>query len=91
LTAIFLVFTKKSTLRLTASARKKLLELFTELHAERDRAFGNGRLSRNIFEQAVERQADRIAGQSSLDEKTLCTITRSDIPDREDLADSPGR
>jgi stage V sporulation protein K len=45
--------------------------------------FGNARFARNLFEQAINRQALRLerSGVMDLDRTTLLTLTRDDIED----------
>lgn len=46
----------------------------------RDRGFGNGRLARNLFEQAVANQASRLVAIDELTDDQLTTLTTADIP-----------
>lgn len=82
---IFDLFASNASFTLTKPARGALRKLTLEFYDGRDKAFGNGRLMRNIFEKAIERQADRIAKISPLTEEILCTITKADIPSRDDF------
>lgn len=61
LLAIFDTFCLPGRFTLSEEARKSLLDLLTRHHRRRDRTFGNGRFVRGLFEQMVERQADRLA------------------------------
>ena len=70
---------------MTDPARKKLLELLRKLYEQRTKNFGNGRLVRNLFERIIEKQANRIADITPLTEKILCSITKQDIPENEDM------
>jgi len=45
----------------------------------RDKGFGNGRLVRNLFEDAVARQASRVVGIDSPTDDQLTTLTAEDI------------
>jgi AAA+ superfamily predicted ATPase len=80
LLAIFKIFTKKSNYHISKKAGKKLLNLFKALHSMRDRSFGNGRLSRNLFEKIIERQANRLAGLKKISDDVLIRIEEADIP-----------
>jgi hypothetical protein len=51
--------------------------MFDEYNA-RTPTFGNGRMVRNLFEQALTAQANRLANATPT-RKDLCTITRDDI------------
>ena len=46
----------------------------------RDRGFGNGRLARNLFEQAVANQASRLVAIDNPTDDQLTTLTSADIP-----------
>lgn len=61
LLAIFDTFCRPGHFTLTEEARESLLDLLTRHYRRRDRTFGNGRFVRGLFEQMVERQADRLA------------------------------
>jgi len=74
------IFTENALFTLTKPARRAMLTLLTELHEQRDKSFGNGRLVRNLFEKTVEKQANRISSISSLTDEILCSITKKDIP-----------
>ena len=58
--AIFSSLCKKNRYEPTAGATEKLQDLFASL--PRSKGFGNGRLVRNLFEDAVARQASRLMG-----------------------------
>lgn len=45
----------------------------------RGRGFGNGRVARNLFEAAVERQASRIVGAPQPSDDDLCTLGAADV------------
>ena len=47
----------------------------------RDRTFGNGRLSRNLFEKIIEKQANRLVGCAKLTDKEIVKIKVEDIPE----------
>jgi hypothetical protein len=49
------------------------------LHATRDRHFGNGRTVRNLFEDAIRRQANRIAEVAELSIEQLATLEPVDV------------
>lgn len=77
---IFDTLVEGASFTLTRTARKAVLDLITELHHERGRSFGNGRMVRNLFEHIIERQANRISKISPLTDEVLCSITKRDIP-----------
>lgn len=64
---------------LSAKASLCLQDLFTKLYNARDRRFGNGRLVRNIFEQAIEGQASRLARLKEISDAHLTTIEAEDF------------
>lgn len=68
----------RSHYRLTAAAAEELRRTFAAI--PRGPGFGNGRLARNLFEQAVARQASRVVrrGEQVSDEE-LITITDDDV------------
>ena len=45
----------------------------------KDRNFGNARYVRNIFERAVEQQANRLSAKRSISDEELSQLTREDI------------
>jgi SpoVK/Ycf46/Vps4 family AAA+-type ATPase len=57
----------------------------TKLHAllaaqPRDRGFGNARFIRNVFEEAVGRQAQRLTALEDPTDEQLCTLVGDDLP-----------
>lgn len=46
---------------------------------QRGKGFGNGRLVRNMFEHAINKQANRISASSSFSDNDLTEISRADI------------
>ena len=81
LLAIFKIECFKQDYKLSEDAENKLTIYFNTAWSKRDRTFGNGRLARNIFEQSLEKQANRISNNTSQNRKILMTITANDIPD----------
>ena len=64
---------------LDESGRQALAKL---IEAEpRTRGFGNARFVRNVFEEAVGRQAERLASVEDPSEAELTTLTAADITD----------
>lgn len=64
---------------LTPAVRTKLLLGFQWLYEQRDEHFGNGRLVRNIFENAIRRLANRIADISPITRELLTQLAPEDI------------
>jgi AAA+ superfamily predicted ATPase len=70
---------KVSHYELDASARERLRAWLAR--QPRGASFGNARLVRNAFEQAVTRQASRVVDLPSVTDHQLMTITAADIPE----------
>lgn len=85
LLAIFKSFSAEASLTLSDFAETKLLEVFQTLYSGKDETFGNARLARNVFERAVNNQANRLVGLIEPDNRVLSTIDASDIPQAIDL------
>jgi hypothetical protein len=84
---IFESLCRKNRYELPALTRAKLLLGFHDLRARRDEHFGNGRLARNVFEQAIGRLANRIASLAPLTRELLMTLQPDDVV-LEGVADS---
>jgi len=80
LLAIFKIFANKADFTLTADAEEKLSFIFDELYEKRDFNFGNARVARNLFEECVTRQANRIVNISPITKQILIQLTEPDIP-----------
>jgi AAA lid domain-containing protein/ATPase family protein associated with various cellular activities (AAA)/tellurite resistance protein TerB len=76
---IFASLCDKNRYKLADGTRAKLMLGFVELHRHRDRNFGNGRVVRNIFEQAIRRMANRIADIRELSADQLMLFQADDI------------
>ena len=76
---IFERFCKTNGYTLESSVEENLLKTFTTLYDTREEHFGNARAIRNIFEKAINCQADRIAGQNSFTDADLETLTTADL------------
>ena len=79
------MFRNAASFTVTGPARRAILNILEEFHAERDKSFGNGRFVRNLFERMVERQANRIARITPLTDTILCSLRKADIPPVEDF------
>ena len=64
---------------LDGSLRGRLLVAFDWLYEQRDEHFGNGRTARNLFESAVRRMANRIAGSKEISRSLLTRFEASDV------------
>jgi len=80
LLGIFKLFARKADFKLSEDAEDKLSFILDELYEKRHDTFGNARVARNLFEQCVERQANRIVSIAPLTEEILMTLTEDDIP-----------
>jgi hypothetical protein len=76
---IFEVLCHQNRYVLPATTRAKLLLGFQHLLQRRDEQFGNGRLVRNVFEQAIGRLANRIVGVVPLTRELLTTLEPEDV------------
>lgn len=76
---IFELLCRENHYELPAASRHRLLCGLDALHRRRDRHFGNGRLSRNAFEDTVRKLADRISTIVPLTHELLTTLTPEDI------------
>ncbi len=76
---IFQRFCGKNGYVLEPEAAGILRIKFDELYEKRDEHFGNARTARNIFEKAINAQADRIAAQSIFSDADLENIISADI------------
>ena len=80
LMAIFDNMCRKNGYSLDDEARETAEKFFTQLYETRDENFGNARDARNIFEDMVVRQADRLsAAEGELDKDALMRITKEDF------------
>lgn len=60
-------------------AKEVLQQYLEKAVANKDANFGNGRFVRNVFEKALERQANRLASESNLTTERLSEISINDI------------
>jgi len=77
---IFKLFANKADFILTEDGEEKLLDILTMLYEKRHKGFGNARVVRNLFEQIIERQANRIINIPKLTKEILMNLTEEDIP-----------
>jgi hypothetical protein len=76
---IFETLCKRNDYVLPPESRHRLLIALDQVYRDRDRHFGNGRLSRNAFEDSVRKMADRIAGVVPLTQELMTRLTADDI------------
>lgn len=79
LVEIFDSLCRASSYRLADDARARVRQVFDT--TARGKGFGNGRLARNLFESAVERQAGRIVALDDPTDDDLCVLTALDMSD----------
>jgi hypothetical protein len=70
---------RKNGLSLTPELKEKVLHHFHHLHEEREENFGNARLVRNCFEEAINAQASRLAAGGVFDSKALTVLEAADL------------
>ncbi len=86
LMAIFEMRCRKNSYVLTDEAREAAAAYFDRLYENRDSNFGNGRDVRNIFEDMVVRQADRLSAlETPPGKEALMEILKEDFLPEEDL------
>ncbi len=79
LTDIFKMYMKKNQYTLSPDAETYLREQLDSAVAHKDRNFGNARYARNVFEKAIQQQANRLAGRSNLSKQELTELTVDDL------------
>jgi len=79
LVEIFQALCKQNEYVLENEAKHKLAYIIEETCTKRDNTFGNGRYVRNLFEQTLETQSNRLSTQSNIDKESLVIITADDI------------
>lgn len=78
--SIYNLLTSKFDFLVTSEAQDKLFEIFDAMYNQRNAGFGNGRIVRNIFEQSVVSQANRVVSITPLTRAVLQEITAADLP-----------
>ena len=76
---IFRMYMKKNQYNITKEAATYLQQRFDDAVRNKDRNFGNARYARNIFEKAIQCQANRLAEQSNASPEELTELTLADI------------
>ena len=79
LSGIFGIFCRINRYELTPAARLKVIQGFTWHYGRRDRHFGNGRMARNLFEQAIRCMANRLASIGEITDEQLQLLVENDI------------
>jgi stage V sporulation protein K len=73
-------FCEPTDYRLSAPARAELERITTDLHARRDRSFANARTMRNLFDDAIAHQAQRLGARGAeATREQLMTLEAEDL------------
>ncbi|MBE6507889.1 MAG: AAA family ATPase [Methanobrevibacter sp.] len=76
---IFWLMCEESNLTLDAAADKYIKDYFKRLYENRSPNFANGRAVRNLFEEVITNQANRLAPKSNITDEELNTLTYEDF------------
>ena len=76
---IFKLYLNKNQYTITDDAAQLLKENLDHVVAHKTKNFGNARYVRNIFERAVEQQANRLSAKRSISDEELSVLTKEDI------------
>ena len=79
LTDIFKMYMKKNQYTMSKETETWLKGRFDYAVAHKDRNFGNARYARNVFEKAIQQQANRLEGRSNLTDRELTELTVEDL------------
>ncbi len=81
---MFRIRCKKNGYTMTEETEKAAVAFFTRLYEERTENFGNGRDVRNVFEDMVVRQANRVAALENPSKEDLMAVLPADLEDQEE-------
>ena len=76
---IFALMASEANLTLDEPAKQYLKEYFEAMYEHRSSNFANGRAVRNLFEEVITRQANRLALQDEITDDELNTLTYEDF------------
>ena len=76
---IFWLMCEESNLTLDAAGDKYIKDYFKRLYENRSQNFANGRAVRNLFEEVITNQANRLAPKESITDEELNTLTYEDF------------
>ena len=76
---IYELHAKKNQYQLNPEAAEFLRARLEYVVAHKDRNFGNGRYSRNLFEKSIQNQANRLSNESNPTSEMLSEITKEDV------------
>ena len=83
LTEIFLNLAKDKNFTVDEDTKAAILRQFEQLYLRRDKNFGNAREARRIFNEAVERQSQRLVklmNDPGFRERDMYSLTKEDLP-----------
>jgi len=92
LTQIFLNLAKGKNFTVDSETEGAIHRQFEQLYLRRDKNFGNAREARRIFDEAVERQSQRLVklmGEPGFKEEDMYRITNEDLPMAQNEASRP--
>lgn len=76
---IFWLMCEESSLTMDAGADKYIKEYFKRMYENRSANFANGRAVRNLFEEVLTAQANRLASKDDITDEELNTLTYEDF------------
>ena len=76
---IFQLMSKESNLTINEAGDNYLKEYFKKVYENRSSNFANGRAVRNLFEEVITNQANRLANKSEITDDELNTLTYEDF------------
>ena len=76
---IFLLMCEDSNLVLDKGADEYLRQYFKKMYENRSKNFANARAVRNLFEEVITSQANRLAGKDNITDEELNTLTYEDF------------
>lgn len=76
---IFLLMCEDSNLVLDEGAEEYLRQYFKKMYENRSKNFANARAVRNLFEEVITSQANRLAGKDNITDEELNTLTYEDF------------
>ena len=76
---IFKLYLNKNQYTMTDDASELLKNNLSYVVANKTKNFGNARYVRNLFERAVEQQANRLSAKRSISDEELSQLTKEDI------------
>jgi hypothetical protein len=80
LVKILIGFADESGYRLSSEALAAAARLLTEKYENRGENFGNARMVRNVFEEMLTAQANRLSTVPSPTTEDLCALAVEDVP-----------